>query len=297
MVEGTKVLIFGIIFSFLLTGLIWVLTPYLSNFESTLLPDSGADWYFWKLPVKSEVVQIIVWSMYALHQLFVWGTFYYAMKNKIKWSDKLGKYSIIALLGNLFFVLLRIFQTHLWYDGLAQDAPIWTSQWSVILFLSFMLIIDNFRRGFIAGKKMLFSQRFTEWIRKYHGYYFYWAFVYTFWFHPTTGTLAHLYGFLYMFLLFLQGSLMYNRIHLNKYWMVFLESFVILHATLVALFQSQALWTMFFSGFLGMFVFTYMFGLGLSKKAKIGIFAAYLLVIFMIYAPLGLERFLRFEIL
>ena len=31
-------------------------------------------------------------------------------------------------------------QTHIWYDGLAQDVPIWTSQFSVIIMLVIILL-------------------------------------------------------------------------------------------------------------------------------------------------------------
>jgi hypothetical protein len=288
-------LIIGITISLLLTLLIWLLTPLLSRFESTLLPDSGANWYYWKLPNRDAVVQTIVWILYAAHQIFVWFSFYYARKHNLKFSDKLSKINYVLLVGNLVFVLLRILQTHLWYDGLAQDAPIWSSQWSVILFLSFMLVIDNPRRGLLLGVKAPFSQRITNWIKTYHPYYFWWAFVYTFWFHPATGTIAHLFGFLYMFLLFTQGSLMYTTMHLNKYWMAFLESFVLLHGTIVALYQGTPLWSMFFFGFLGMVIFTYIHGLGLSKKTKYIMLASYLLLILFVYLPNDSSRLLRLE--
>ena len=39
--------------------------------------------------------------------------------------------------------------------------------------------------------------------RKYHGYYFAWAIIYTFWYHPMEITGGHLLGFFYMFLLLL----------------------------------------------------------------------------------------------
>ena len=53
-------------------------------------------------------------------------------------------------------------------------------------------------------------------MRKYHGYVFAWATVYTFWYHPMENTAGHLIGFFYMFLLLLQGSLFLTRIHINK---------------------------------------------------------------------------------
>jgi hypothetical protein len=237
-----------------------------------------------------------VWICYAFHQIFVWWSFYKAQNDKVKFSDKLYGINFVALVGNLFFIIIHLIQTHLFYDGLAQDVPIWTSQWSVILFLALMLIIDNYRRGFVWGKKLPFSVNFVNWLRKYHGYYFYWAFVYTFWFHPMTGATAQILGFFYMFLLLLQGSLMYNYIHLNKYWTTMLESFVLVHGTMVALSLGQPLWAMFFMGFLGMFIFTYMHGLNLKNKIKYLFLALYFLIGIIIYSNYSVDRILRFEI-
>jgi len=53
---------------------------------------------------------------------------------------------------------------------------------------------------------------------QYHGYFFAWATIYTFWYHPMVSTSGHLIGFLYMFMLLLQGSLFFTRIHINKWW-------------------------------------------------------------------------------
>ena len=95
MSETKNVFIIAIIISVLLSLNIYFLTPYLAKFESTLAPDSGASHYFWKLPLRDNLTQIIVWALYALHQIFVWATFYYAMKNKTKWSDKIKKINLL----------------------------------------------------------------------------------------------------------------------------------------------------------------------------------------------------------
>ena len=55
---------------------------------------------------------------------------------------------------NLIFMFLHLVETHLLFDGLAQDVPIWTSQGSVILMLVFVLIIENRRRGLFLGKRV-----------------------------------------------------------------------------------------------------------------------------------------------
>lgn len=42
---------------------------------------------------------------------------------------------------------LHLVQTWLWYDGLAQDVPIWSSQGSVIVMLVLILFLEMPRRG------------------------------------------------------------------------------------------------------------------------------------------------------
>jgi len=74
-----------------------------------------------------------------------------------------------------------------------------------------------------------------------------------------------------MFLLFTQMSLAYTRVHLDVRWIVTLESWVAIHALIVAFFNTQYfgsvdIWPMFFTGFAFMFVFTYMYALHNQKK-------------------------------
>ena len=180
-----------------------------------------------------------------------------------KYTSGLHPVNIWALAANAVFILLHFAQTHLWYDGLAQDVSIWSSQISVIILLVWILLMENSRRGLFLGKTMPISKQIISFARKYHGYYFAWATIYTFWYHPMESTPAHLVGFLYMFLLLLQGSLFLTRIHINRYWMLALEFSVLIHGTLVAVYQGNGIWPMFFFGFAGMFLITQMHGLGL----------------------------------
>ncbi|MDA7916273.1 hypothetical protein N9B94_03465 [Verrucomicrobia bacterium] len=64
--------------------------------------------------------------------------------------------------------------------GLAQDVSIWSSQWSVIIMLVLILHMENQRRGIVFGKKIRFLTETERVVRKYHGYIFSWAIVYTF---------------------------------------------------------------------------------------------------------------------
>ena len=113
--------------------------------------------------------------------------------------------------------------------------------------------------------------------KKYHGYYFSWAIIYTFWYHPTEATMGHLMGFSYIFVLLLQGSLFFTRFHINRKWTLFLEMWVIAHGSLVALESvNSEMWAMFFFGFSGIFIVTQMHGLSLSKRQRWAITFAYL---------------------
>ena len=181
-------------------------------------------------------------------------------------------------------------QTHLWYDGLAQDVPVASSQGSVIVLLVWVLLMENNRRGMFFGKKMPISKGIIYFARKYHGYFFAWAIVYTFWYHPMVSTSGHLIGFFYMFLLMLQGSLFFTRLHINRYWMVVQEATVVIHGTLVAVMQGNDLWPMFLFGFSGIFVMTQMYGLNLSKKIRTAIIALYIIAVLGVYSSMDISR-------
>lgn len=278
----------GIVFSLVFTAIIAWAGQYLDR--STFLPDTGADWYFWKLPEPTFWTRATAWGFYLLHQFTLWGLIYYAQTRVKTYTTGLHKVNVVALAANAFFILLHFVQTHLWYDGLAQDVSIWSSQISVVILLVWVLLMENNRRGLFAGKKMPISKQIIAFARKYHGYYFAWATVYTFWYHPVENSPGHLVGFFYMFLLLLQGSLFLNRIHVNKYWMIFQEVAVLFHGTLVAVYQGNGIWPMFFFGFAGMFVITQMHGLGLSKLYKWLIFGAYVVSALLVYSQRGWNK-------
>jgi hypothetical protein len=72
-------------------------------------------------------------------------------------------------------------------------------------------------RGLFFGNKLPIKQEIIRFARKYHGYFFARATIYTFWYHPIEPTSGHIIGFFYMFLLLLQGSLFFTRIHTNRW--------------------------------------------------------------------------------
>ncbi len=275
----------GILFSLAFTGLIWWAGGRLDAIE--LLPDQGAAWYYWKLPNPTFWTRATAWSLYLAHQLAIWGLIYYAQKSKLKYTTRLHKVNIIALGVNALFIGLHFAQTHIWYDGLAQDVSIFSSQGSVIVLLVWVMLMENPRRGLFFGKKVPISKQVTRFARKYHGYFFAWATIYTFWYHPMVSTSGHLIGFLYMFLLLLQGSLFFTRIHINKWWMFANEFAVLVHGTLVAVMQGNGIWPMFAFGFGGVFIITQMHGLGLSRWVRWALLFLYIGAVLWVYSERG----------
>lgn len=279
----------GIAFSFVFTALIAWAGQYIDR--SMLWADQGVAWYYWKLPPTHITfwTRASAWGLYLLHQLANFGLIYYAQTRVKTYATGLHNVNIAALAINALFVVLHFVQTHVWYDALAQDVSIFSSQGAVIVLLVWVLLMENNRRGLFFGYKMPFSQQVIQAARKYHGYLFSWAAIYTFWYHPMENTSGHLVGFFYTFLLMLQGSLFLTRIHINKWWMLTQEVTVLFHGTLVAWTQAGAagFWPMFFFGFAGIFIITQMHGLGLSLRARWVWFAAYVLSVVGVYTFRG----------
>lgn len=287
--SSSLVLWAGIAFSGLFTLLIWALDYRLAGIE--LLPDTGFSWYYWKLPSPTFWTRATSWGFYLAHQLVIWAIIYYAqVLNKHRYTKGLHRVNVWALAANAFFIFLHLIQTHLWYDGLAQDTSIVSSQGAVIVMLVWILLMENNRRGQFFGKKVPFSKEVVRFARTYHGYFFAWAIIYTFWYHPMVSTSGHLIGFLYMFLLLLQGSLFYTRIHTNRWWTFALEFTVLVHGTLVAVMQGNGLWPMFLFGFGGILVMTQMYGLGLSLGSRLLILGGYIGSALFVYGNVGWHR-------
>lgn len=281
-------LLIGVAFSVAVTGLIWLLGPRLDAVP--LLPDAGASWYEWKLPEPTVWTRISVWGLYLAHQLTLWGLIFWAQVRRPGYGGGLHRVNLIALGANGAFVLLHVLQTHLFYDGLAQDVSIWSSQGAVIVMLVWILLIENPRRGLVFGAKLPMGAELKRFVRRYHGYFFAWAIVYTFWYHPAIATEGHLWGFFYTMLLLVQSSLFFTRAHLNRWWTFALESTVLIHGALVAVGQGNDLWPMFAFGFGGLIVMTQMHGLGLSRAWRGGILALYAGLVTATYARLGWSR-------
>ena len=291
-VSAYRVLALGVAASLAFTLLIWLLGERLAAIPHA--PDTGASWYYWKLIEPTVASRLTAWGFYLLHQVSFWALIAYAQRStgrsRPRYSKSLRSANYLALGVNGFFVALHLVQTHVWYDGLAQDVSIWSSLGSVVVMLVWVLLMENPRRGLFFGRKIGFPRRLTEVARRYHGYYFAWAIVYTFWYHPMEATSGHLIGFLYLFLLLLQGSLFLTRAHVNRWWTLALEVAVLAHGTLVAIMQGNGMWPMFAFGFGGIFVITQMHGLSWSRPVRGLVLAAYVAGVLAVYGAHGWGR-------
>lgn len=285
-----RVLLGGIVVSIALTGMVWAFGFLAAG--QRLLPDQGASWYYWKLPEPTFWTRLSAWTGYLAHQLVAWGLIFYAQTRVRTYTKRLHPVNVVALLANLAFIGLHQVQTLAFYDGLAQDVSIFSSQGSVILLLVVVLLMENRRRGLFFAHPAPIKKEIVAFARKYHGYLFSWAAIYTFWYHPMLNTPGHLIGFFSMFLLLLQGSLFLTRAHVNRWWTLTLEVLVVIHGTLVAVMNSGpgGLWPMFLFGFLAVFVITQMHGVGLSRRTRWIIGGLYVVAVLAVYAWRGLGR-------
>ncbi|GAB4533814.1 MAG: hypothetical protein Fur0018_23400 [Anaerolineales bacterium] len=233
--------------------------------------------YPWQTRNPGTLAYVTAWLGYALHQVAAFWVIWAAQRQKPKYAANFRWFNWAMVAVNLGGFALHWLQTQLWYDGLAIVVPEVTSQGSVILMLVFILVLEAPRRGLIGGKKVKFHRAFLDAVRRYHGYLFSWALIYTFWYHPMEGTFGHLAGFFYMFALLSQSVLLFNRAHLNKWWKFALEALVLVHGTTVAVYQGKGMWPMFFFGFAAMIVLTQMHGLGLSRRARWALAATFVL--------------------
>ena len=276
----------GVLVSIVLTVVIALTATNLSGFQ--IVGQTEIPFYYpWQLAEPSAIARLTAWAGYLIHNLLAWVIIYFAQREKPWFRNHLRWFNWAMIGTHLVFVILHIVQTQLFYDGLAQDVPEVTAQGSVALMLIIIILFETPRRGLIFGNKFRFRQGFIQIARKYHGYFFAWATIYTFWYHPTEGTWGHLMGFLYMFMLFVQSALIFNRSHLNRWWTFTLEVFVVIHGTVVAVLQGNGLWPMFAFGFGAMVVLTQMYGLGLNTWTKRGLAVGFILMVLAYYALFG----------
>jgi hypothetical protein len=295
----------AIIASTALTALIAALGPSLASVPH--LPDKGAAWYFWQtIPdTRTFLSRATPWIGYLLHQAVMWAIVILMMREKPH-PGRLSRLNVAALAANGAFILLHILQTHLWYDGLAQDVPVWSSQYSVIVMLVIILYGMAPQRGLFLGRKIAWKPGALRWSGKWHGLYISWALVYTFWFHPTVGEFGLLVGFFYMFLLLTQLSFANTEVHFSRAWIAVLELLVGLHGPLIAIQKAitgqdagavglafagpGGIWIMFASGFLFMFAFTGQYSFRMPRWGRALVFILYAALVAGLYSQRGFGR-------
>ncbi len=281
--------------SFLSYGILLLLTgllgPRLVEAFYPLPVDQGPSWYFWQTSATEGIVRASYIIGYLFHQIILWYLLVKRRKQATGVSAGIGLDNLLILGVNVVFVLLHLLQTHIWYDGLAKDVPIWTSQGSVIVMLVLVLYMMLPIRGLFFGKRFTPPVHMMRFIQRWHGMFISWAIVYTFWFHPMEGNWGLLSGFLYMFLLFIQIQLVGTKMHLNKIWIVLLESFVTIHGTLITVYKHNEIWPMFLFGFLAMFVFTQAYTWKMRPQYKWLIVVVYAVSVLLVYGTIrGFEH-------
>jgi hypothetical protein len=274
----------SILCSVLFVAAIYLVSLSLGRFQDILLPDTGAAWYYWKLPQMSFWATVTAWSLYILHQISVWYLINQIRKQPILVNNQLTPLNLKLLIVNGIFITLHILQTAFFYDGLAQQVPVMSSQGSVIIMLVLILILMNKRRGLFFGKRIKLHNKSYQAANIFHPFYIAWALVYTFWFHPTEGTLGHLLGFFYMFLLMIQMSLGNTKFHFNIKWITLLEVYVAFHGAIVAVEAQNGMWPMFLFGFMMMFIITGMYGIISQKAVLISLTIIYFVMAGIVYS-------------
>lgn len=273
----TKILIGSVTIAFGLVLIIVAIDPLVSDVP--LLPDTGASHYYWQLETRNALNMLLVWIFFGIQLV---GNIQLIRKRQKEKSREFTATNLQILLFNFVMIIIHYIQSIIGYDGLAQDVSVFSSQYSVILVLVMIILMQAPRRGLIFGKRLKIDKPIMNIIYGVHGFLFTFAIVYTFWFHPVVYTIGHLFGFFYMFLLFIQIGLFKTKIHTNPKWIVWLEVLVAFHGASVAYFvQNSDLWAMFLFGFGFIFFATQIYGITNNRKlihiAQIGFVIAILL--------------------
>jgi len=258
-------------------------------------PHSGrAGDYRWVSRTPTGAARLSAWAGYGLHQLALWGCIYAAQRRRPGYSASLRPLNYAALGVNAAGVALHYAQTRRFYDGLAPDVPEGSALGSVAFLLMMTLALEAPRRGLLFGsRRPRLDPAFVAIVRRYHGYVFSWAVVYTFWYHPMEPRPAHLAGLYHTLLLLIQSSLLFNKAHLDRRWGAALELMVLPHSLVTALMNRNGLAPMFAFGFMGTALAAQANGLGLSRRARAVLGATWLAGAVAVYARRGRLRHLH----
>ena len=214
------------------------------------------------------------WVCFIVHQLGQWYILFTAKQAKqrgeLNWTpeDTWNPYAQAMLKLNVVMILLHYLQTQVFYDGLAASFPEISTLFAGVSSILVGFVFEIRRRGLIfgwtpaTGTDTLFE--FTKVLKEYHGYLASFGIVLTFWYHCMESTFAHWTGFIHIFLLLWQSSLLYQQQHKNRYWTLLLEMWILLHGSVVAYYQGildGALYLMFLTSFTLLFLMGPMWGI------------------------------------
>lgn len=230
--------------------------------------DFSVNWVYPWVLIRAErtvIARATAWAGYILHQFLQWFILFKAQNTPVplKFTKAFNPYAVWMTKVNIAFVLLKMIQSHLFYDGLAVDVPEITALGSVAVMLLIILMLELPRRGLFFGYVKNWKYVHVEMknvVKRYHGYIISFGIVYDFWYHPCEGTAGHWLGFTYQFLLFIQSSLLFQSTHRNRNWTLWLEVFVWLHGAVTAVVQGGAIWLTFNYGFASVFLITQLWG-------------------------------------
>jgi hypothetical protein len=255
----------------------------------TYTPHSGRPGdYRWISLTPSTTGRILAWAGYSVHQLGLWACIYIAQRERLGYTGPLRPLNWTALGVNGAGVLLHYLHTQHYYDGLAADVPEGTALGSVAFMLMLIIALETPRRGLAFGlQRNSLPKELITLARRYHGYIFSWAVIYTFWYHPMEPRTGHMLGFFHTYLLLIQSSLFFTRAHLNRRWTAALEMLVLPHSVTVAIMNRNKLAPMFAFGFTGMALIAQIQGLGLSQRTKITAYTIYLAALLGYYGRKG----------
>ena len=161
--------VFSMLAAFALVVLVQaLLAPGLVRRFYPLPEDQGATWYFWQLGDTTKLGRFSFWTGYLAHQLVVI-LMLFRGRRLPQTDEGSRKFTRQMIVVNVAFVSLHLLQTQLWYDGLARDVPIWTSQGSVIVMLVLILFLEMPRRGLFFGVMRKVRKRTYAFVRRWHG--------------------------------------------------------------------------------------------------------------------------------
>ena len=296
----------------------------------------GVLWYRWKslpskealefspftginFPYSLKVRARSAWIGFFLHLTFVfsmivWAEIRYsnnrahncpnpAPPDWCSWTTVLELPHYIFLAGTGLFMLLHLLQTHLKYDGIAQDTAELCPIIGTVLTLVVLALMQQTERGLVFGYG-LEGETFialTNIARRFHPFVVAWNIMFTFWYHPMEGGWHHLPGFLPLFCILIQGCLLFTTAHLNPIWRVGLELMGFPHAIYVEYTHpDRCRWKMLLTGVLLTPLVVHFHQFNISVAVMATLFIGYISLVILLYRNMPMSQWtepLHFPIL